>query len=155
MKKMWLILTLVLVFGIVSISVAQSNYITTKEKERVYNECVKKGYNKIVGKTFIANPNAIFDPFHEEPKALTPSFGVRRPEKFTVVGYLEEGFWWKIRFASGKVAYINRAEFMGSAVTVTVEEIENSFGSENNFKNHPASLIGKIETECMGCKWEK
>jgi hypothetical protein len=152
---MRLILTLVLVFGIASVSVAQSNYVTTKEKERTYNECVEKGYNKIVGKTFIANPNAVFDPFREEPKAFSPSFGVRKPEKFTVIGYLEDGFWWKIRFVSGKMAYINRGEFMGNAVAVTMEDIENPFGSEKNFKNHPAGLIGKIETECMGCKWEK
>jgi len=51
-----------LVFGVASLSKAQSNYVTEKDKSAAYEKCIQKGYTSLVGKTFIAEPeNGLYD----------------------------------------------------------------------------------------------
>ena len=173
MRKV-LIVLLAMVFILNTFPVfAQSNYATSKDKEGAHRACLLKGYKTIIGKAFIAIPE--HDCYHEfsvrsKPKyegtlafgsaseldepSIVRRFGVVKPENFTVTGLLRSGAStscdFKIKFASGKEAYISVGELSNFYVIVSMEDLKQDQLDRWQRKDHPANLIGKIEAECKG-----
>jgi hypothetical protein len=114
MKKIILMVVVVLVLMPYYLMASESNNRTSKDVADCEEGCEKKIYAKAIGKTFTANPNNLINKFLGEPKVFTSNkFSVRKPEKFTIVSIVYDktlrNRLWRIRFASGKIAYTTTA----------------------------------------------
>jgi len=127
MKKVLAILLVMMVLGMSSTGICQSNYTYPKGDNVIRDCCARRIQNEILGKEFTAYPDTLprFCDIPPDPKKsfhYREKFGIRRPEKFKVTkisNWKSSGLapcgveWVEIRFQSGKIAYIDGLDWDG------------------------------------------
>jgi hypothetical protein len=170
----------IIVLVTVSLSAAQGNYRTEKDKEDAFQNCIEQGYSYFVGKVYIAYEEDDFC-FYEKLADLNKGgsgFAVRHPEKFTVTRFfkpakpIKSQVWvqaaWEVRFESGKIAYISAGGLLRAAASMEEIKLRESTNTVRySFQQielieakSPREILGKIEAKCGdpsrfgNCTWE-
>lgn len=171
MKKSLLVL-LAMVFILDVPVFAQSNYVKSKDNEEIIDACVLNGHKSLIGKTFVGlSENEIYHEISilrkqivryrafgssselDNPLGDSFAFALRKPERFTITGFLTSGrlYFFRIMFDSGKEAYISEGDLDNQyKVIVSIEDLKVDDYLWGKRKDHPNMLIGKIEAECEG-----